>query len=974
MADSSVAAYLSIVLILLFFATVWIVVFYAEPGFPWHGYLTLVLGYFSTFAILLIVPLDIAIIARDRQSTSVGSDPDYDYDIKTLSSIYDTFFTILLVLGSFLLGFLEYYNTDGYFTLGGRLWSSFKRMFIDTVGPMVVGVIILGILIGQHVVTDNISALKLAAVLVTNTMYQLGLMFLLGYALVEFPRSVWLNSDLETELTLVQAKAAQDFKDIQEASLSVSLCVSDVLKTKSQLASYADITLTQAMDILAKECPSEFRSERMGTVAANKQGQITVDTLAQLRTRLNQLKDAYKMAQAKSESTKLRAYELEDIVTAKNTPGATVIRWSLTDKDSTPEEYRWHIVIRPLLLKFAAVVCATLSLLSFLGVVCSMHGVGNEVSPYFLAVHRDDATVGGVCVFILITLGYTVYIAFWALTEMRVSATNQLVPGSTSPEALSFNVRMVARLAAPLAFFYLGWISENGIKTGSWTNNSAPDILVNTTSHNETTALNSTLLTGLVDLTQFMEDHTFVHSISDLSQNTTDPGTVWQSQAIFMPSAFSHFYQLQNVNAVQQALGTIFPIVLFVVLGLVMFNVMNRLLVLMKMGAYQFGAPIISEETLREGKRQLQRHKALTQRKFKRGDLKNFITASSRSEESLPYLKRIFFFLRKDGKKDVAADALKMPASDGPLLREPDPLSGMVEKKGGFSLSGSGWRDVYAVVHSPGVLRCYKDAQRTDALLYELDLRTALHIAVADKRSKEKNEVDLDLGTEVIKLRLKNGAEADRWAASLLAWKEHYLEHTRLYGDDLESAQNAATQPVNASHAQPAHTHAQNPMSAQNELDSIQVDEADDDEGGKRSSTAFFGFGGKASAPAPSAAPAPVKEEEPMYIEGWVEKKGGGKMGVGGDWQKRFLRIDKKNHSLVYSKSSSAADKPSGVIDLLLVQDVVPHEKNGQPDYSRFNVDTGEKVYKFRATNALEGQKWIESLNAWRDHFLLNMR
>ena len=34
--------------------------------------------------------------------------------------------------------------------------------------------------------------------------------------------------------------------------------------------------------------------------------------------------------------------------------------------------------------------------------------------------------------------------------------------GQTTPEALSFNVRMCVRLAAPLAFFYLGWISENG--------------------------------------------------------------------------------------------------------------------------------------------------------------------------------------------------------------------------------------------------------------------------------------------------------------------------------------------------------------------------------------------------------------------------------------------------------------------------------------------------------------------------------
>lgn len=75
-------------------------------------------------------------------------------------------------------------------------------------------------------------------------------MFLLGYALVEFPRSIWQQSNLDGYLLRTQIKAASDFKDISEAQLSVSLAVSDVLKTKGQLASYADASLNSAMDIL----------------------------------------------------------------------------------------------------------------------------------------------------------------------------------------------------------------------------------------------------------------------------------------------------------------------------------------------------------------------------------------------------------------------------------------------------------------------------------------------------------------------------------------------------------------------------------------------------------------------------------------------------------------------------------------------------------------------------------------------------
>lgn len=70
------------------------------------------------------------------------------------------------------------------------------------------------------------------------------------------------------------------------------------------------------------------------------------------------------MAQAKVEGTKLLAYNLEDIVAAKkkfekgeNNGERRVIHWTLLDKDSTEFEYNWHILYRPIFLKFASILC-----------------------------------------------------------------------------------------------------------------------------------------------------------------------------------------------------------------------------------------------------------------------------------------------------------------------------------------------------------------------------------------------------------------------------------------------------------------------------------------------------------------------------------------------------------------------------------------------------------------------------------------
>lgn len=113
MSSVNIGAYIGVVFSLLFFVCAFIVYFYAEPGFPWHTYISLTIGYFCCFGILLLVPIDMASIVMDRRSTTSGSDSQYNADIYVLSTCYSFFFTMLLILGSLWLVFEEYFNTDG---------------------------------------------------------------------------------------------------------------------------------------------------------------------------------------------------------------------------------------------------------------------------------------------------------------------------------------------------------------------------------------------------------------------------------------------------------------------------------------------------------------------------------------------------------------------------------------------------------------------------------------------------------------------------------------------------------------------------------------------------------------------------------------------------------------------------------------------------------------------------------------------
>ena len=312
-----------------------------------------------------------------------------------------------------------------------------------------------------------------------------------------------------------------------------------------------------------------------------KSGQVTLSGLAMLRTDLKISKNRYRVAQAKVLTTQVLAYNLEDII-ASRAAGTNIIHWSLSNSDSTPFEYQWHITYKPMLYKMAAVVAGVWSFFSFLGAICSMHNVDPKASVYFLAVHDANASLAGVAIFILITLGYAGSVTLWALFQMNFAGMSVLVPFSTAPEGLSFNVRMVARLAAPLAFFYLGWIAESGLVSGSWTSNLAPSItvLMNVTHQ-------------IANVTHHLTSNDTIRNVT-VYYNYTALESVNISEAIFMPSSFSNFYQLQKVKIIEQTFGTLFPSILIILVPAFATNVINRILIMLKMDTWQFGTRKLS--------------------------------------------------------------------------------------------------------------------------------------------------------------------------------------------------------------------------------------------------------------------------------------------------------------------------------------------------------------------------------------------
>ena len=125
----------------------------------------------------------------------------------------------------------------GHFTFFSRMYGAIENIAVMSIAGGVAGAIFFGILVGEGVVDASADAVLLTVVLLSNTAGLIIIMLLLGYGLVSFPQMLWHKGNLKRQLNIAQQKAASRFKDLGETSLSMSMAVADVMKTKQEVSS-----------------------------------------------------------------------------------------------------------------------------------------------------------------------------------------------------------------------------------------------------------------------------------------------------------------------------------------------------------------------------------------------------------------------------------------------------------------------------------------------------------------------------------------------------------------------------------------------------------------------------------------------------------------------------------------------------------------------------------------------------------------
>ncbi|KAJ1461639.1 hypothetical protein M885DRAFT_506688 [Pelagophyceae sp. CCMP2097] len=842
-----------------------------------HTYILVGLGAFSMCALITLVPFDLALALETRESRAdSGLVQDYQKHSKRMRKMYAVVYWTCLTMSTVCLPFTEQYNASGHVTGLGRWLDAAKKMAVEWVAMLAAFIVFLAIVFASGKVASG-AAVQVAVVAATNTAYSLVVVSLLGVGLVELPKAFWLKGSPDRELARMHDRAAAEFAALKDASVVASAVAANAIKTlevversgvgdREKHGRNAKINADALSRDVVALAEAGFKSSACGEARTNKSrgGKITdAWAVADMRRDLAAARAQYNSAEGAVERVKCRVYYLEDVQAARLSNERT-IKWGFGRAPSGLSGWRWHTAAVPVLHRFCGIAAAAFScalLTSEIGAAVPATRRGLQVSAFaamaHLGVQRDGEA--GAAIASAACLGYMVLCLFKAVSLMKIRGYLDInARQRTPPRVLSFAVRQVGTLAAPLAYNYLATMREVGQR------NTLPR----------------------------------PHHAGDIR------------------TSFARFY-VSKMGTVTGGFDRVAACLVVVVALLHAFNVLNLLLVKLKLGAYQFGADLaaVDDAERRDGQTRLARDRQRLENAASRGELRAKADGGSLRAKASTFLParapahKVGARRPDDSARQVELVAL--PKAGAPQPGAPQPRAAWLEKR---SHKGALWNRRFFALRSgkdgPELVYFKNTADTSGSPAAALDLRSISTVRAGD----DGRRFDVDLADRRVTLRCASREARDDWVASVKQWRD-YATDGRSPRSDGSSGNDSERYDVK----RPARA-------------------SDDD--------------------------------APALLSGELQLKA--RHAYRGDtWTKRYVTVDAQTAQLqIFKKQGDSA--PQSSHDLRLASSIQRHGTVAA-DANRFDVEFDDGPLKLKAKSRDEATKWIAALAHWRDHLLLGV-
>ncbi|XP_051117570.1 uncharacterized protein LOC127242177 isoform X2 [Andrographis paniculata] len=432
--------------------------YFAGPGVPRYVLFTVGYTWFCSISVIILVPADIwtAIIGQD--STGISFFWSWSY--------WSTFLLTWLAVP-----LLQGYEDAGDFTMQERLKTSVhvNLIFYSIVGA--IGIFGLILLISMRKNWFGSKGILAWAMACSNIFGLVTGAFLLGFGLIEIPKSIWKNSDWTTRHKVLSHKIAKTAVKLDDAHKELSNAIVVAQATSKQMSKRDP--LRPCMDVIDNMVMQMFKEDPSFKPQGGRLGENDMDydtdekSMAALRRHLRRAREDYYRCKSEYLSYVTEALELED--TIKNYERRDMTGWKFVSS-FRPErsgtlgqfldmaELIWRCILRNQVQKVFAVILGCMSA-AILVAEATMLTSGVDLSLFSILIKSVGSDEVLVQVMAFLPLMFMCVCTYYSLFKVGRLMFYSLTPSQSSAVSLLMICSMVARYAPPISYNFLNLIS-----------------------------------------------------------------------------------------------------------------------------------------------------------------------------------------------------------------------------------------------------------------------------------------------------------------------------------------------------------------------------------------------------------------------------------------------------------------------------------------------------------------------------------
>ncbi|XP_030215440.1 LMBR1 domain-containing protein 2-B isoform X2 [Gadus morhua] len=302
------------------------------------------------------------------------------------------------------------------------------------------------------------------------------LVLLLGYGLVEIPRSYWLASCHGYLLAKTYFKAAKMATEKAEAEENLADAMEEVASAHESVRNMHDTTLRKCVDTILQKCPTDYREriERGAEGSVGSENQPVVDPptkggLVKLHKKVITAVQRQRQSQVQWSILLEQAVHLEDVAKSQGGPLRQVVHSFPSAQHATPLrrfiytptiEWYWECVFRRFFYRLAFLVLGALSL-AVVWSECTFFSSQPVLSLFAVLIQMAEKQYNYICIEMacFVSIFFLCVCVYSTVFQIRVFNYYYLVPHhQTDAYSLQFSGMLFCRLTPPLCLNFLGLI------------------------------------------------------------------------------------------------------------------------------------------------------------------------------------------------------------------------------------------------------------------------------------------------------------------------------------------------------------------------------------------------------------------------------------------------------------------------------------------------------------------------------------